>query len=44
MKIYPFGDGDTFATFRNIIEKVTKEVILGTSIGILVNNLIVIKL
>lgn len=26
MKIYPFRDGDTFATFRNIIEKVTKEI------------------
>ena len=26
MKFYPFRDGDTFATFRNIIEKVTKEV------------------
>ena len=26
MKIYPFSDGDTFATFRNIIEKVTKEI------------------
>ena len=26
MKIYPFKDGDTFATFRNIIEKVTKEI------------------
>lgn len=26
MKIYPFRDGDTFATFRNIIEKVTEEI------------------
>ena len=26
MKIHPFRDGDTFATFRNIIEKVTKEI------------------
>jgi len=26
MRIYPFRDGDTFATFRNIIEKVTKEI------------------
>ena len=26
MKIYPFRDGDTFATFRNIIEEVTKEI------------------
>ena len=26
MKIYPFRNGDTFATFRNIIEKVTKEI------------------
>lgn len=26
MKIYPFRDGDTFATFRNKIEKVTKEI------------------
>jgi len=26
MKIYPFRDGDAFATFRNIIEKVTKEI------------------
>jgi len=26
MKIYPFNDGDTFATFSNIIEKVTKEI------------------
>ena len=26
MKIYPFRDGDTFATFRNLIEQVTKEI------------------
>ncbi len=26
MKIYPFRDGDTFATFRNIIEKASKEI------------------
>lgn len=26
MKIYPFKDGDTFATFKNIMEKVTKEI------------------
>ena len=26
MKIYPFRDGDTFAAFRNEIEKVTKEI------------------
>ena len=26
MRIYPFRDCDTFATFRNIIEKVTKEI------------------
>lgn len=26
MKIYPFRDGDTFATFRNVIEKVTGEI------------------
>lgn len=26
MKIYPFRDGDTFGTFRNIIEKAVKEI------------------
>ena len=26
MKIYPFRDSDTFATFRNLIEKVTQEI------------------
>lgn len=26
MKIYPFNDGDTFATFRNIVDKVTQEI------------------
>lgn len=26
MKIYPFKDGDTFATFGNVIEKVTREI------------------
>jgi len=26
MKIYPFRDGDTFATFRNVIEKITREI------------------
>jgi len=26
MRIYPFRDGDTIATFRNTIEKVTKEI------------------
>lgn len=26
MKIYPFSDGDTFSTFRNITEKVTHEI------------------
>lgn len=26
MKIYPFIEGDTFATFRNLIEQVTKEI------------------
>jgi hypothetical protein len=26
MKIHPFTDGDTFATFRNLIENVTKEI------------------
>lgn len=26
MKIYPFRDGDTFATFRNVIEKVIREI------------------
>lgn len=27
MKIHPFSDGDTFATFRNIVEKVTQEIL-----------------
>jgi hypothetical protein len=26
MKIYPFNDGDTFATFRNIVDKVSQEI------------------
>lgn len=26
MKFYPFNDGDTFATFRNIVDKVTQEI------------------
>lgn len=26
MKTYPFSDGDTFTTFRNLINKVTKEI------------------
>ncbi len=26
MKIYPFNDGDTFATFRNLIEKASEEI------------------
>jgi hypothetical protein len=26
MKIYPFTEGDAFATFRNLIEKVTQEI------------------